>query len=146
MVLKHWLFVCALFPQNGHIHITDFGLSKDEVDSDKGATTFCGTPEYLAPEMLINRKTREGYGKAVDWCVPEAPCFLILPRFLVLLSSTRRLVVCLTWRPGRWSLGTLIYEMLTGWPPFYDKNVRKMCDQILRVRSSPLSFLLCVGS
>ncbi len=36
----------------------------------------------------------------------------------------------------RWSLGTLIYEMLTGWPPFYDKNVRKMCDQILRVRQS----------
>ena len=36
----------------------------------------------------------------------------------------------------RWSLGTLIYEMLTGWPPFYDKNVRKMCDQILRVRGA----------
>ncbi len=58
-------------PQNGHIHITDFGLSKDDVASDKGATTFCGTPEYLAPEMLINRKTREGYGKAVDWCVGD---------------------------------------------------------------------------
>jgi serine/threonine protein kinase len=55
--------------QNGHLHLTDFGLSKDEVEDDKGATTFCGTPEYLAPEMLINRKTREGYGKSVDWCV-----------------------------------------------------------------------------
>jgi serine/threonine protein kinase len=31
-------------------------------------------------------------------------------------------------------LGTLIYEMLTGWPPFYDKNIRKMCEQILKVR------------
>ena len=31
-----------------------------------------------------------------------------------------------------WSLGTLIYEMYTGWPPFYDKNIRKMCDNILR--------------
>jgi len=48
--------------------------------------------------MLINRKSREGYGKAVDW----------------------------------WSLGTLMFEMLTGWPPFYDKNLRKMCEQILR--------------
>jgi serine/threonine protein kinase len=56
--------------QNGHIHITDFGLSKDDVASDKAATTFCGTPEYLAPEMLINRRTREGYGMAVDWCAP----------------------------------------------------------------------------
>ena len=48
--------------------------------------------------MLINRKSRVGYCKAVDW----------------------------------WSLGTLMYEMLTGWPPFYDKNLRKMCEQILR--------------
>jgi serine/threonine protein kinase len=88
----------VLLDEAGHIHLTDFGLSKDEVSDPRGATTFCGTPEYLAPEMLINRKSREGYGKAVDW----------------------------------WSLGTLIYEMLTGWPPFYDKNLRKMCEQILK--------------
>lgn len=88
----------VLLDEAGHIHITDFGLSKDEVVDPRGATTFCGTPEYLAPEMLINRKSREGYGKAVDW----------------------------------WSLGTLVYEMLTGWPPFYDKNLRKMCESILR--------------
>ena len=88
----------VLLDDIGHIHITDFGLSKDDVSDPRGATTFCGTPEYLAPEMLVNRKSREGYGKAVDW----------------------------------WSLGTLVYEMLTGWPPFYDKNLRKMCEQILK--------------
>jgi len=57
----------VLLDEAGHIHITDFGLSKDDVSDPRGATTFCGTPEYLAPEMLINRKSREGYGKAVDW-------------------------------------------------------------------------------
>ncbi len=88
----------VLLDEEGHIKITDFGLSKDEVADSNGATTFCGTPEYLAPEMLINRKTRKGYGKAVDW----------------------------------WSLGTLVFEMLTGWPPFYDKSLRRMCEQILR--------------
>lgn len=88
----------VLLDETGHVRITDFGLSKDEVDNDHAATTFCGTPEYLAPEMLLNRKSRAGYGKAVDW----------------------------------WSLGTLMYEMLTGWPPFYDKNLRKMCEQILK--------------
>ena len=57
----------VLLDDAGHVHITDFGLSKDDVSDPRGATTFCGTPEYLAPEMLINRKSREGYGKAVDW-------------------------------------------------------------------------------
>lgn len=50
----------------GHIRITDFGLSKDNVKgagSDGGTQTFCGTPEYLAPEILENK----GHGKGVDW-------------------------------------------------------------------------------
>ena len=45
----------------------------------------------------MNRKSRAGYGKSVDW----------------------------------WSLGTLAFEMLTGWPPFYNKNLRQMCRDIL---------------
>jgi serine/threonine protein kinase len=68
----------------GHIALTDFGLSKQNIDKTGGATTFCGTPEYLAPELLNNQK----YGTAVDW----------------------------------WSFGILIFEMLYGITPFYDKN------------------------
>lgn len=88
----------VLLTNEGNVAVTDFGLSRDEVNDPRGATTFCGTPEYLAPEMLLNRRSRQGYGKAVDW----------------------------------WSLGTLAYEMLTGWPPFYDRNLRTMCEKILR--------------
>jgi RAC serine/threonine-protein kinase len=54
----------VLLDEEGHIRITDFGLSKEGVtDNDSGADSFCGTPEYLAPEIL----TRTGHGRAVDW-------------------------------------------------------------------------------
>ena len=42
--------------------LTDFGLSKD-ISPDEKATTFCGTPEYLAPEVVSG----VGHDKAVDW-------------------------------------------------------------------------------
>lgn len=52
---------CVL-DKDGYVCLTDFGLAKTNV---QGATaeTFCGTPEYLAPEFLIGG----GHGKAVDW-------------------------------------------------------------------------------
>jgi len=42
--------------------LADFGLSKKQLNKEK-AITFCGTPEYLAPEVI----TQRGYGKSVDW-------------------------------------------------------------------------------
>ena len=55
----------VLLQEDGYIAITDFGLAKTNVLDEK-ASTFCGTPEYLAPEIL---KLREGdtYGLIVDW-------------------------------------------------------------------------------
>jgi len=82
-----------LLDSDGHITITDFGLSK-KLEPNEGTHTFCGTPEYLAPEVLKG----EGHGTAVDW----------------------------------WSLGTLLYEMLTGLPPFYSQNINIMYQKILK--------------
>ncbi len=49
----------------GHLALTDFGLSKENVSLPNEATTFCGTPEYIAPELL--KPEAQGYGVAVDW-------------------------------------------------------------------------------
>jgi p70 ribosomal S6 kinase len=47
----------------GHVVLTDFGLSKESLYGDATTHTFCGTVEYMAPEIL--QKT--GHGKSVDW-------------------------------------------------------------------------------
>ena len=69
---KHDVVYRDLKPENllldlqGHIRITDFGLAKEGIttaDGSGGTKTFCGTPEYLAPEILENK----GHGTAVDW-------------------------------------------------------------------------------
>jgi len=82
-----------LLDYEGHIKLTDFGLSKDSLKGEMITHTFCGTPEYLAPEVL----QQQGHGKAVDW----------------------------------WSFGTLLYEMMTGLPPFYNQNLNIMYERIL---------------
>jgi len=84
-----------LLNYQGHVVITDFGLSKEGLVSNEATTkTFCGTPEYLAPEIIKGEK----YTKAVDW----------------------------------WSLGTLLYEMMNGLPPYYvDGNEELMYEKIL---------------
>jgi tRNA A-37 threonylcarbamoyl transferase component Bud32 len=53
----------VLMDHQGHLALTDFGLSKQNIDSTGGATTFCGTAEYIAPELLKGQK----YGPPVDW-------------------------------------------------------------------------------
>jgi serine/threonine protein kinase len=79
----------------GNVRLTDFGLSKEGVsDHSSGANSFCGTPEYIAPEVLL----RQGHGRAVDW----------------------------------WSLGALLYEMITGLPPFYSRNRETMFEKIMK--------------
>lgn len=83
---------------DGHIKLVDFGFAKrlgnrnqqnaeygPESEKCEGETyTLCGTPEYLAPEVIQSK----GHTTAVDW----------------------------------WALGILIYEFLTGYPPFWNAN------------------------
>ncbi|XP_026860619.2 ribosomal protein S6 kinase alpha-5 isoform X2 [Electrophorus electricus] len=70
-----------LLDSNGHVVLTDFGLSK-EFDEVERAYSVCGTIEYMAPEIVEGGEY--GHNKAVDW----------------------------------WSLGVLMYELMTGGSPF----------------------------
>ncbi|KAI0073494.1 AGC/Akt protein kinase [Panus rudis PR-1116 ss-1] len=88
-----------LLDYTGHIALCDFGLCKINMKDSDTTNTFCGTPEYLAPEILYN----QGYSKVIDW----------------------------------WTLGVLLYEMLSGLPPFFDENTDIMYQKIL---NDPLGF------
>ncbi|KAG9351841.1 hypothetical protein JZ751_023092 [Albula glossodonta] len=81
---------------HGHVKLTDFGLCKESIHDGTVTHTFCGTIEYMAPEILM----RSGHNRAVDW----------------------------------WSLGALMYDMLTGAPPFTGENRKKTIDKILKCK------------
>lgn len=79
-----------LLDREGNLKVSDFGFAK--VLSDR-TWTLCGTPEYLAPEIIQNK----GHNRAVDW----------------------------------WAFGILLFEMLCGYPPFYDESPLVIYDKIL---------------
>jgi len=79
----------------GYIKIIDYGLAK-MVSENEIAQSYCGTPEYLAPEMI----SHAGHDKTVDW----------------------------------WAVGVLIYEMLIGVTPFFNKNRQVLMSKIKHSR------------
>uniref|UniRef100_A0A673JLJ3 non-specific serine/threonine protein kinase n=1 Tax=Sinocyclocheilus rhinocerous TaxID=307959 RepID=A0A673JLJ3_9TELE len=52
-----------LLDNDGHIKLTDFGLSKESIDHENKAYSFCGTVEYMAPEVV----NRRGHTHSADW-------------------------------------------------------------------------------
>ncbi|KAI8616588.1 kinase-like domain-containing protein [Chytriomyces sp. MP71] len=81
----------VLLDAEGHVLLTDFGLSKVALETQ----TICGTLEYSAPEVFDETGQ---YGKAVDY----------------------------------WSLGALLFDMLTGKPPFTGGHRKKVIESIMK--------------
>ncbi|KAF9013343.1 hypothetical protein BDQ17DRAFT_1396420 [Cyathus striatus] len=52
-----------LLTLDGHVKVADYGLCKEEMWYGQTTSTFCGTPEFMAPEILLEQR----YGRAVDW-------------------------------------------------------------------------------
>ncbi|KAL3154500.1 hypothetical protein ABBQ32_013962 [Trebouxia sp. C0010 RCD-2024] len=80
-----------LLDDKGYIKMTDFGFAK--VVGNKRTYTLCGTPDYLAPEIILNK----GHSKPVDW----------------------------------WAFGILLFEMIAGYPPFYDQDITNTYQKIV---------------
>lgn len=53
----------VLVDEKGHIKLADFGLSKKDLSGTMLTYSVCGTPEYVAPEIL----TKKGHNKNIDW-------------------------------------------------------------------------------
>ena len=69
---------------DGNIKVCDFGLSRDGFGKTDRSESFCGSPEYMAPEMLI----KGSHTRCIDY----------------------------------YHIGALLYELVTGLPPFYSSN------------------------
>jgi serine/threonine protein kinase len=104
-----------LLDRDGHIKLTDFGLSKivvPEVDKDDRAFTICGTPEYLAPEILIGN----GYDKAVDWWSLGAVIYEMLVGFSPFKDNKYKLEVDTYLKPieKHKKLSAKAFDLITG--------------------------------
>ncbi|XP_055295808.1 cGMP-dependent protein kinase, isozyme 2 forms cD4/T1/T3A/T3B isoform X3 [Sitodiplosis mosellana] len=78
---------------NGYVKLVDFGFAK-KLQTSRKTWTFCGTPEYVAPEIILNR----GHDISADY----------------------------------WSLGVLMFELLTGTPPFTGADPMRTYNIILK--------------
>lgn len=77
----------VLLDVDGHIKLTDFGLSKESIfDTDKKTFSFCGTVEYMAPEVI----NRTGHGTASDWWSYGVLMFEMLTGSLPFQGSQRK--------------------------------------------------------
>lgn len=113
-----------MLDKDGHIKITDFGLCKEGISDGATMKTFCGTPEYLAPEVGGDA------GSLGELCVlpggasSSTPSLPFPPPQVLEDNDYGRAV---DW----WGLGVVMYEMMCGRLPFYNQDHERLFELIL---------------
>lgn len=132
-----------MLDRDGHIKIADFGMCKENMFGDKQASTFCGTPDYIAPEVsgtlpalpLADTLSPQGVGgdvrvtakrlrRAGRGLCSRAPSALAPPLPQILQGLKYSFSV--DW----WSFGVLLYEMLIGQSPFHGDDEDELFESI----------------
>jgi serine/threonine protein kinase len=104
-----------LLDLDGHIKITDFGLSKQNIKAFDLSSSFCGSPEYMSPEMLQGK----GHGRAVDFYSIGALLFEMLVGVPPFYSQNRS------------SMYSNILNSSLSIPSFISKNCKDLLEKLL---------------
>ncbi|NWW47466.1 KS6A3 kinase, partial [Pedionomus torquatus] len=105
-----------LLDEEGHIKLTDFGLSKESIDHEKKAYSFCGTVEYMAPEVV----NRRGHTQSADWWSFGVLMFEMLTGTLPFQGKDRKETM------------TLILKAKLGMPQFLSPEAQSLLRMLFK--------------
>ncbi|KAG7231342.1 hypothetical protein INR49_012182 [Caranx melampygus] len=112
------IFCCfsILLDEDGHIKLTDFGLSKESIDHENKAYSFCGTVEYMAPEVV----NRRGHTHSADWWSYGVLMFEMLTGTLPFQGKDRKETM------------TMILKAKLGMPQFLSSEAQSLLRNLFK--------------
>uniref|UniRef100_A0AAZ3NPA5 non-specific serine/threonine protein kinase n=1 Tax=Oncorhynchus tshawytscha TaxID=74940 RepID=A0AAZ3NPA5_ONCTS len=105
-----------LLDEEGHIKLTDFGLSKESIDHENKAYSFCGTVEYMAPEVV----NRRGHTTSADWWSYGVLMFEMLTGTLPFQGKDRKETM------------TMILKAKLGMPQFLSSEAQSLLRNLFK--------------
>ncbi len=103
-----------MLDREGHVKVGDFGMAKDKVGEEDLVKTFCGTPDYMAPEIVLKQQ----YGKCCDWWSFGVCVYELLSGYPPFESDDEE------------DLFHCILMLPINWPKILSKEATQLCKQV----------------